>query len=64
VVQLKTWPVGSYIGWIWMVSVQLSPKLSGGSWKTSTGEVFHSLIALGKKVLLSMLVKVLHWTCL
>jgi len=32
--------------------VQLSLKLSGGSWQTSTGKVFHSLIALGKKVLI------------
>jgi len=33
--------------------VQLSLKtvsLSGGSWQTSAGKVFHGLIALGKKV--------------
>jgi len=30
--------------------VQLTLKLSGGSWRTSTGKVFHSPIALGKRV--------------
>jgi len=36
--------------------VQLSPKAASGSWQTSTGKVFHSLIALGKKVWMYMLV--------
>jgi len=40
VVQLKTWPVGSYIRWM-VFSGAL--KLSGGSWQTSTGKVFHSI---------------------
>jgi len=39
VVQLKTWPVSSYISWM-VFSWAL--KLYGGSWQTSTGKVFHS----------------------
>jgi len=36
-------------------------KLSADSWQMSTGRVFHSQIALGKKV--RLYVPVLHWIC-
>ena len=56
---IKTRPAGVYIS---VMVYSWALKLSGSSWQTSTGSVFHRQTALGEKVWLYVLI--LHWICL